>query len=150
MQLLETQKGTHNGLDGVLTVLCLTEDDRSVGLKALVGNLETLGDDLAMKVVLALVEEHLANTVIRVVDRGKLMHAEDVGIVGALAQLAGDAIGVQRLGIAQPGVVVVGIQNLFAALGVDVAPLLGNDNVNASRASRSEVMVKVLLGAYLA
>ena len=59
------------------------------------------------------------------------MHAEDVGIVGALAQLAGDAIGVQRLGIAQPGVVVVGIQNLFAALGVDVAPLLGNDNVNA-------------------
>ena len=69
MQLLETQKGTHNGLDGVLTVLCLTEDDRSVGLKALVGNLETLGDDLAMKVVLALVEEHLANTVIRVGQR---------------------------------------------------------------------------------
>lgn len=113
IQLLETQKGTHNGLDGVLTVLCLTEDDRSVGLKALVGNLKALGDNLAMKVVLALVEEHFANTVICVMDRGKLMHAEDVGIVGALAQLAGDAIGVQRLGIAQPGVVVVGIQNLF-------------------------------------
>lgn len=58
------------------------------------------------------------------------MHAEDVGVVGALAQLTGDAIGVQGLGVAKPRVVVVGVQNLVAALGVDVAPLLGNDYVD--------------------
>ena len=56
IRLLETQKGTHNGLDGVLTVPCLTEDDQSVGLKALVGNLKALGDDLAVQVILATVD----------------------------------------------------------------------------------------------
>lgn len=56
IRLLETQKGTHNGLDGVLTVPCLTEDDQSVDLKALVGNLKALGDDLAVQVILATVD----------------------------------------------------------------------------------------------
>ena len=50
------QGRVHNGLDGVLTVPCLTEDDQSVGLKALVGNLKALGDDLAVQVILATVD----------------------------------------------------------------------------------------------
>ena len=53
---LRAQRCRHNGLDGVLTVPCLTEDDQSVGLKALVGNLKALGDDLAVQVILATVD----------------------------------------------------------------------------------------------
>ena len=150
MLLLETQKGAHNGLDGVLAILRLAEDDRGVGFKALIGDLEALGDNLAVQVVLALVEEHLANTVICVVNRGELVHAEDVGVIGTLAQLTGDAIGIQGLGVAQPRVVVVGVQDLITALGVDVAPLLGNDDVNAIQGIKVRGDGEVLLGAYLA
>ena len=119
----------------MLTVLCLAEDDGGVCLEALVCDLKALGDDFAVQVVLALLEEHLANAVVGIVDRRKLVHAEDVGVVGALAQLAGDAIGIQGLGIAQPGVVVVGIHDLVAALGLAFAAAAP---ASAQQAAKSE------------
>ena len=72
----------------MLTVFRLAEDHRGVLFEALVGDLEPLLDDRALKIVRRLGEQFSAYLVLRVVHGRKLVHAEHVPVPRALAQFA--------------------------------------------------------------
>lgn len=46
-EILKPKDGTHHGLDGVLTILSLAEDDRRIALEALVGDFEAGANNFA-------------------------------------------------------------------------------------------------------